>query len=46
MAIGDMTQSRVTPYLIYLVLIVTLGPLQFGYHLVRSHSLILVLSYP
>lgn len=27
-------RSRVTPYLVYLVFITTLGPLQFGYHLV------------
>lgn len=33
MASGS-TQSRVTPYLIYLVFVTTLGPLQFGYHLV------------
>lgn len=26
--------QRVTAYLVYLVFIVTLGPLQFGYHLV------------
>lgn len=32
---GDSSQSRVTPYLIYLVFVTTLGPLQFGYHLVR-----------
>lgn len=32
------TTSRVTPYLIYLVFIVTLGPLQFGYHLVRLRN--------
>lgn len=35
MATGDSTSSQVTPYLIFLVFIVTLGPLQFGYHLVR-----------
>jgi hypothetical protein len=35
MATGDSTRSQVTPYLIYLVFIATLGPLQFGYHLVR-----------
>lgn len=28
--------GKVTPYLIYLVFITTLGPLQFGYHLVSS----------
>lgn len=26
--------GKVTPYLIYLVFVTTLGPLQFGYHLV------------
>lgn len=35
MAPGGSTRSQVTPYLIYLVFIATLGPLQFGYHLVR-----------
>lgn len=35
MATGNSASSRVTPYLIYLVFIATLGPLQFGYHLVR-----------
>lgn len=29
-------QWRITPYLIYCVLIATLGPLQFGYHLVSA----------
>lgn len=33
-----MAQPRVTPYLIYLVFITTLGPLQFGYHLVSIHQ--------
>lgn len=28
--------GKVTPYLVYLVFITTLGPLQFGYHLVSS----------
>jgi hypothetical protein len=36
MVLGTSTPSKVTPYLIYLVFIVTLGPLQFGYHLVRQ----------
>jgi len=27
---------RVTPFLIYLVFIITLGPLLFGYHLVST----------
>lgn len=31
---GQSTQSQVTPYLVLLVFIATLGPLQFGYHLV------------
>ncbi len=30
-ALGD-----VTPYLVVLVAVATLGPLQFGYHLVRG----------
>jgi hypothetical protein len=30
-ALGD-----VTPYLVLLVAVATLGPLQFGYHLVRG----------
>lgn len=34
MPTGDSIPSRVTPYLIYLVFVTTLGPLQFGYHLV------------
>jgi hypothetical protein len=34
MALGGSTGSKVTPYLIYLVFITTLGALQFGYHLV------------
>ncbi|KAL3482241.1 general substrate transporter [Aspergillus californicus] len=38
MASGDMAQSRVTPYLIYLVFITTLGPLQFGYHLAELNA--------
>ncbi len=28
------SSKRITPFLFYLVFIVTLGPLQFGYHLV------------
>ena len=35
MALGG-SPARVTPYLIYLLFITTLGPLQFGYHLVRN----------
>lgn len=31
-------KSGVTPYLVYLVFITTLGPLQFGYHLVRNEN--------
>ncbi|KAL2834858.1 general substrate transporter [Aspergillus cavernicola] len=38
MASGDMALSRVTPYLIYLVFITTLGPLQFGYHLAELNA--------
>lgn len=34
---GPSTQSQVTLYLVFLVFVVTLGPLQFGYHLVRIH---------
>ena len=34
-------QKDVTPYLVVLVLIAVLGPLQFGYHLV-SHNLCLL----
>lgn len=33
MASGS-TRSSITPYLLYLVFVATLGPLQFGYHLV------------
>lgn len=29
------SSTRITPYLLLLVLIATLGPLQFGYHIVR-----------
>lgn len=35
-----MAPGPVTPYLIYLVFITTLGPLQFGYHLVLGPSYI------
>ncbi|KAJ5594008.1 uncharacterized protein N7459_000216 [Penicillium hispanicum] len=38
MATGEVTRSRVTPYLIYLVFVVTLGPLQFGYHLAELNA--------
>jgi hypothetical protein len=38
MASDEMARSRVTPYLIYLVFITTLGPLQFGYHLVSKQE--------
>ncbi|KAL4737772.1 MFS glucose transporter [Aspergillus similis] len=38
MASGQMARSRVTPYLIYLVFITTLGPLQFGYHLAELNA--------
>ncbi|KAL4900832.1 hypothetical protein BDW74DRAFT_90926 [Aspergillus multicolor] len=33
-----MAHSKVTPYLIYLVFITTLGPLQFGYHLAELNA--------
>ncbi|KAF7131294.1 hypothetical protein CNMCM5793_004408 [Aspergillus hiratsukae] len=35
---SGVTRSRVTGYLIYLVLVVTLGPLQFGYHLAELNA--------
>ncbi|KAJ6112213.1 hypothetical protein N7523_008274 [Penicillium sp. IBT 18751x] len=35
---SDSRQSRVTPYLIYLVFVTTLGPLQFGYHLAELNA--------
>ncbi|KAL2852618.1 general substrate transporter [Aspergillus pseudodeflectus] len=38
MASGDIARSKVTPYLIYLVFITTLGPLQFGYHLAELNA--------
>lgn len=38
MASDEMARSRVTPYLIYLVFITTLGPLQFGYHLAELNA--------
>ncbi|KAJ5561290.1 hypothetical protein N7461_000051 [Penicillium sp. DV-2018c] len=38
MVSGALTPSKVTPYLIYLVFIVTLGPLQFGYHLAELNA--------
>ncbi|KAL3453258.1 general substrate transporter [Aspergillus insuetus] len=38
MASGDTARSKVTPYLIYLVFITTLGPLQFGYHLAELNA--------
>lgn len=37
MALGE-TQSSVTPYLVCLILITTLGPLQFGYHLAELNA--------
>jgi hypothetical protein len=30
--------QELTPYFVYLLLTATLGPLLFGYHLVRQHS--------
>ncbi|KKK19175.1 hypothetical protein ARAM_007068 [Aspergillus rambellii] len=38
MPTGDVARSNVTPYLIYLVFITTLGPLQFGYHLAELNA--------
>ncbi|KAL5336127.1 general substrate transporter [Aspergillus crustosus] len=38
MASGYLARSRVTPYLVYLVFITTLGPLQFGYHLAELNA--------
>lgn len=36
-----MAPRKITPYLIYLVFITTLGPLQFGYHLVLDFKITL-----
>jgi hypothetical protein len=33
------TRPKITPYLVYLIFITTLGPFQFGYHLVRLRRL-------
>ncbi|KAE8167328.1 general substrate transporter [Aspergillus tamarii] len=38
MVLGGSNRSKVTPYLIYLVFITTLGPLQFGYHLAELNA--------
>ncbi|PIG88952.1 MFS glucose transporter [Aspergillus arachidicola] len=38
MVLGGSSGSKVTPYLIYLVFITTLGPLQFGYHLAELNA--------
>ncbi|KAL4921994.1 general substrate transporter [Aspergillus aurantiobrunneus] len=38
MVSSHMARPRVTPYLIYLVFITTLGPLQFGYHLAELNA--------
>ncbi|KAK9600467.1 Bifunctional purine biosynthesis protein PurH [Aspergillus fumigatus] len=38
MSPSGLTRSRVTGYLIYLVFVVTLGPLQFGYHLAELNA--------
>ncbi|EAU35836.1 conserved hypothetical protein [Aspergillus terreus NIH2624] len=38
MSSGNSVRSTVTPYLIYLVFVVTLGPLQFGYHLAELNA--------
>ncbi|KAI5310618.1 hypothetical protein KEM55_004545, partial [Ascosphaera atra] len=37
-ASGPTTLSRVTPYLVFLTFIVTLGPLQFGYHIAELNA--------
>ncbi|KAJ5111550.1 hypothetical protein N7532_002085 [Penicillium argentinense] len=37
-AMAEPTKSPVTPYLVFLVFIVTLGPLQFGYHLAELNA--------
>lgn len=34
-----MAPGKITPYLIYLVFVTTLGPLQFGYHLVLDFEI-------
>ncbi|KAL3466231.1 general substrate transporter [Aspergillus heterothallicus] len=38
MAPSDTARLRITPYLIYLVFVTTLGPLQFGYHLAELNA--------
>ncbi|KAJ5758432.1 hypothetical protein N7520_005588 [Penicillium odoratum] len=38
MASGESTRLRVTPYLICTVLVATLGPFQFGYHLAELNA--------
>ncbi|KAL2004344.1 hypothetical protein VTN02DRAFT_3138 [Thermoascus thermophilus] len=38
MAPREASRWRLTPYLIYLVLVTTLGPLQFGYHLAELNA--------
>ncbi|EAW21169.1 putative MFS glucose transporter [Aspergillus fischeri NRRL 181] len=38
MSPSGLTRSRVTGYLVYLVFVVTLGPLQFGYHLAELNA--------
>ncbi|KAJ5815843.1 General substrate transporter [Penicillium robsamsonii] len=38
MVLGISARSRVTPYLVYLVFVVTLGPLQFGFHLAELNA--------
>ncbi|KAB8228433.1 putative MFS glucose transporter [Aspergillus alliaceus] len=38
MVLSGSSGSKVTPYLIYLVFITTLGPLQFGYHLAELNA--------
>ncbi|KAJ5924957.1 hypothetical protein N7454_007596 [Penicillium verhagenii] len=41
MASGESTPLKVTPYLIFTVLVATLGPFQFGYHLYWSQYCVL-----
>lgn len=51
---GDYSWMRnITPYLVFIVFVTTIGPLQFGYHMVRLtlpdccyHSVTLVLTAP
>ncbi|KAF9888149.1 hypothetical protein FE257_009285 [Aspergillus nanangensis] len=38
MSSNESIRSRITPYLVYLIFITTLGPLQFGYHLAELNA--------